>query len=298
MTKLDYCDPRVCWRKPLQVEPGKSIALTSLLAGMTMMARRVNLIPDEAGGICTQSGKRCDVVVKVMYFQKGLNFVGYNSWRDPHVPYSISDKGRASIKPQLGKECWRNIGDIFGADQRSPDVIKQYIKLKEDYVLNVPVITYGLVTNQAQYEAWLRDEIFLDILIVKDEGKMAVISDCIKNTEKVALELRRQLRSIVTQHKHTSQEQLIEQSSGQFFFTCREQFFSILCTRLAKADISKPNEGDAIVSAWNEFLKRSAYKGFNDYSDRLGVSAKELLGSAKASRNLSINISRIWKGAK
>jgi len=297
-TPLKYNAPKVYWRQMSLVEPGNRIAITSLLAGMTMMARRINLIPDERGGTCTQTGNKCDVVVENVYFQKGLNFEGYDSWRDPHVSYSISDKGRVSIKPQLGKECWRNIGNIFALDQRSPDIINQYIKTKENDKPNIPIITYGLVTNQAQYETWLRDEISLDIRIVKDDGKMAVVNDCIKSTENVAFELRKQLRNIVTKHKHTSQEQLIEQSSGQFFATCRGRFFSVLCNSLAQADISKPNEGDTIVSDWNDFLKRSVYKEFNDCADRLGISAKDLLNSAQASRNLSINISKILKGDK
>ena len=287
MTQLKYGYP--VWRYGTEVEPGKRMSEISLLEGMTLMARRCHLIPDENGGVCTYSGERSPVVVSKMHFQKGLNFEGYDSWRDPHVAYSISDKGRSSIKPQLGKEMWRNIGSIFGDDQKSPDVVRQYVDLLGARMPMIPVVTYGLMTNQAQYESWSRDEVSLDMDIVKNSSRMWIIGICIEHTENVARELRRSLRTI----SHKAGEDIVEQSLGQFFARSRQEFFSELCRNVARVDIKDNDAVNGVIEQWNKALKNYAMEEFDACADRLGLDGKDLMGRMKAQISLLKGLAKL-----
>lgn len=281
-----YDNPPVVWKQPIAVEPGKKVACTSLLCGMSFPARRIHLIPGEQGGACTFSGKESDVLVREMQFQKGLDFEGYASWRDPHVPYVISDKGRSSLKPRLGRESWRNIGAIFSKEEESPDVVKQFIHIYGNKKNLVPVVSYGLVTNKALYESWMRDDLALDMDIARDADKLSILKDCLKLTENTVKDLRRQLKRVLSSEKAKPQE-LIEQAVGQYYARCRQHFFSELCVELSHADIYQSGVADGITKRWKDVLKRTAYREFDNCADRLGLSARYLLSQAKALKSLN-----------
>lgn len=256
------------------------------------MCRRITLIPDESGGTCTQSGKKCNVVVKYTYFQKGLDFQGYDSWWDPHIAYIISDKGRRSLKPGLGKDCWRNVGYIFDKSMGSPLVVQQYFNVREDKI-SIPIVCYGLVTNKAQYEAWQRDEISLDADIIENADKMPALKLCIQRTELVAKELKRQLKNV---DKKNLQAETIEQAIAVYFAKCRECFFSNLCPKLSNTDINVYGEGDKILDSWFGYIKATAFQEFDECADRLGLNAKYLLNRAAASKFLAIQLNKIYEG--
>ena len=133
---IPYDQPPVSWRGHHEVEPDKPVPVTSVLHGLTWQARRVLLIPDESGGICCQTGEYCPVVVRRMYFQKGLKFEGHGTWQDPHVAYVITKDGRLSLKPQEGRAPWRDIGTIMlysGNDgrHREPVIVSHYSEVRK-----------------------------------------------------------------------------------------------------------------------------------------------------------------------
>jgi CRISPR system Cascade subunit CasA len=280
-----YDDPPVLWKRPPVVEPGKKVAKTSLLQGMFFPARRIHLIPNEQGGFCTQTGVESDVLVMEMNFQKGLDFVGYASWRDPHVPYAITEKGRSSLKPKLGKETWRSIGVIYSDKEDSPDAVRQFIDLFPEKK-SVPIVSYYIVANKAQYESWMRDELALDMRIARDADKLSILKDCLKLTEDTANVLRFQLKRVLSSEKAHPQKHLIEQAVGQFYASCRKHFLSSLCDELSDADIYLPGIADGIVQRWKDALRSFSFSEFNNCADRLGMSGRYLLSRAAALKSL------------
>jgi CRISPR system Cascade subunit CasA len=293
-SNLPYQTPPPVWRGDTRVEPGAKLAETSLLEGMTLLARRMTLIADEEGGTCSQTGRQCQVVVRKMFFQKGLDYIGYEAWRDPHVIYMINEKGRMSLKPQLGKQSWRNIGSMFecGDQKAGAEVIHQYREFFEYTNEVIPYVTFGLVTTQAQYESWLRDEASMDMRIASSSERIEYVRLCIERAELAANALKRQLRIIFESFGGA----IIEESVGMFFMECREQFFTSLCPKLAEADIYQPGIAIGIVQHWNNILRAQVFKAFNECADRLGMSGRYLLKQADAQIGLAKQLKKILKG--
>lgn len=300
---FSYNNPPPVWRDSMAVIPGEKAAKTSLLGGMTWQARRILLIPDDTGGRCTLSGRVCPVIVRQVFFQKGLNFEGYGSWWDPHVPYLTNKKGRSSIKPTEGKEAWRDLGAILltknrkensrGVSFSAPITVTRYVDTADDIETSsfVSVRTYALATKQANYLSWMRDEISLSISIVEDEDKSNYVWDEIQKAELIAVQLRKFIGSKVSGKRN---KDITEQVIMQFFFGVKELFFTILCPRVSKAEV-KINWKDPLTELWNKGLWEGAKQSFETGVNRLGTNACALQRQAEARRLFYQRINTILK---
>lgn len=262
-TTLDYADPLPTWRNRRSFNPGEEVANTSLLEGMTFRARRITLIPNNE-------------FVGEMYFQKGINFTGYGIWRDPHT--IINKENGASIKPRQGKDTWRNIGLIFGDRKTSPIVVQQFPELEDKDMSRV--VTYGLITNQASYESWFRDEISVPISITNDAIRMDITNNAIVLSETMASKLRKSLKMI------SDWNSVIEESVSGYYENIRRQLFTVLIPYLENQNPFDQTYADKALILWKECVKKELTTALERGADRMGNRGIDLKNRAKANREI------------
>lgn len=125
------------WNTTEPIKKGSNVANVSFVYAMTFQPRRVVLIQD------------CDGLIRNCYFSPGMNFKGNELWKDPFVAYfKKKDESMGTVKPQLGRDLWRDIGNITAASSMngtlSPAVIHP---INKNGLANV--YSAGLITNQA-----------------------------------------------------------------------------------------------------------------------------------------------------
>ncbi|MDW7657818.1 MAG: type I-E CRISPR-associated protein Cse1/CasA [Bacillota bacterium] len=272
---IPFDNPPVAWRGGLTVEPNKSVPFTSVLYGLTWQARRVLLISDDDGK------------VRNMYFQKGLKFEGFESWRDPHVAYNIGKNGRSSLKPQESKALWRDIGTLLlpeqsNADHFPPIIINHCRRIyrninSEKNIISVSI--FGLVTNQAQYSSWLSGELSIPGPILDHPDKALLIADLIHQAEILASELR---KSLYFAQGNSREQDLREQALNSFFQTAGSVLYSKFYTDVAQADPEISEWNRNIIANWKKRLVHEAYNIFSSVCLRMGTNARQLEKHVKA----------------
>lgn len=151
----------VPWREDKQVIPKDVYPNVSMLEALTWMPRRATLIADSDGRVST------------VRFQQGRNFLGNDLWRDPHVPYRRTKERLASIKPQLGREVWRDLGSLTMAQEgiyQPPLVVLQAGSVWLQAPILLQVWYVGLITKQASVLGWIEGRLTVpSLLLEKDE---------------------------------------------------------------------------------------------------------------------------------
>lgn len=136
---IPYGEGEVAWRSNRCVIPGKKCAEMSLLKALTWQPRRLTLHWDEDG------------MIRRLHLQNGLNFQGNGLWKDPQVIYRRNkDSEWFSMKPELGRELWRDVGVLISGDQNTRSTVPlQNIRMvwtDIPAVLDVELI--GMISNQ------------------------------------------------------------------------------------------------------------------------------------------------------
>ena len=147
----------------------------SLLEGLTWQPRRILLIPG-GPGCCSLTGRQSDVLVRSMKFTPGAaaGFV----WTDPNVAYKLDAKGPMVLRPQEGKQVWRDVGPLAllkdsvsgTGDERvqftRPRLVDQYAELCRDEITkslvprNLCLTLYGMRTDlKMKIFEWQRESL-------------------------------------------------------------------------------------------------------------------------------------------
>lgn len=259
LSEADLADDaeKTLWRNTRKVIPKQVIARTSFWYGMFFPSRRV-LLQEENGK------------VRHIYYQAGLNFEGYESWRDPYVLYIRNKKGvRTSLKPSLDKEIWRNIGTLMFDFSLAPAILQQLVEILEEYPKKtIPIMTYGAVTNQAAYEGVQQGVLKLDVRIANDYYKRMYICKAVKQAELDASILRESLQNLFPDVSE------IPQYIHRFYTLCEDYFY-----KLSDAVAIAKNKDGCLSSLqeWSQFLRKTAGQLYDEFGDVFCRKAEDLL---------------------
>ncbi len=142
------------WNSSESVIPGKKASEVSFLSAMTFESRRIVLIQDE------------DEIIRKCYFSPGIDFRGNDLWKDPFAAYVKNKDGNfVTLKPQEGRDLWRDIGNITASRQSIPPAV--LYPLREER--NENVFSVGLITNQALMVQVLMDQISIPQKLMENE---------------------------------------------------------------------------------------------------------------------------------
>ena len=155
-TRVKFDDPLVIWRNNEIVVSKKDVAQTSWLYGMLFPARRIHLIPDKDGQVSS------------IYFSQGMNYMNPSNWLDPHVFYSVNEKGRFNCKPTAEFAIWQNLASLINTkNECAPQVLSNYVRFHTDGIVDMTL--YGVATNQASYLQSSRNDLHLPVGIIGSE---------------------------------------------------------------------------------------------------------------------------------
>jgi CRISPR system Cascade subunit CasA len=260
--------PLELWRCTDPVEPGKKVVSTSLLYGMLFPSRRVRLV--ETGG-----------QVRCVYLQKGLNYVGYDAWKDSHVAYVPSQNGQVALKPSLDKEPWRNIGTITeNFAEQAPTIFNQYQKNFKDELdrIQMDVMIFGVVTEQYSHLSIQRGELQLDTRITESPEKCHLISEAVKYAENVADYLRKTLNQLCAKQQQFRKNE-IQSVLRSYYSECGKLFDKQLCFQVATADTDDDKQN--VASNWGQAVQKVAWSAYDAFCKEVCSNAEWLLRAEK-----------------
>ncbi len=211
---LSYGVGTVPWRDFRSILPKEPVADVSFLEGLTWMPRRILLKPDNDGSVSR------------VYCQAGLDFRGNDLWNDPYVPkFKKKDGTYGTIKPELGREMWRDVGTLLydhnGTTVRQPQVLNCLFNiLDEDEMPEwIPIRAAGLVTNQAAYTGWYEDELTLPTPLIHIQEVADTFREDVAMIEKTQNQLYANVQRYVDKPRNSSvsKEHEIATQCQQYF---------------------------------------------------------------------------------
>jgi len=182
---IPYGHGEVAWRRSETVIPGTKTMEMSLLKALTWQPRRLTLCWDEDG------------MLRHLYLQNGFNFQGNGLWLDPLVIYRQTKDGmQVSVKPELGRELWRDAGNLVKGVQG----IRSTVPLENIHeVLSRPsgeldVEMVGLVTNQEAVLGRVNERLKLPAVLFEDPGKASEFKGALDICETMYRELDKSVK--------------------------------------------------------------------------------------------------------
>lgn len=163
ISDIPYGEGEIAWCRREKVIPDTKAIEMSLLKALTWQPRRLTLKWDEDG------------LIRRLYCQNGLNFQGNGLWKDPHVLYRQNKDGDlVSIKPELGRELWRDAGALMRGGRTGRTTIP--ILNIEDVewpdrpaILDIEMV--GLITNNEAILGRVDERLKLPGILFKDDDK-------------------------------------------------------------------------------------------------------------------------------
>ena len=237
MTRASVGNPP-SWRdnRPVTSERRTS---ASLLESLTWQPRRIQLIPGK-GGLCSLTCKHYDTIVRSMKFAPGFASGFEPAWRDPAVPYRISKEGPIPMRPQEGREVWRDTGAIAFLKQgekthERPALIDQFEGMMEQIFNKTPEISltlYGMRTDmKMKVFEWHRERLNLPVQLIWRKRMFQNGIDAMEKSESVAYSLKLAIKHTYPRDgKGNSKafDTLIAQTSQQFWGALRNPYDELL----------------------------------------------------------------------
>lgn len=205
---IPYGLGETAWERNERIVPGTKVVQMSLLKALTWQPRRLTLCWDEDG------------TIRRLYLQNGLNFQGNGLWFDPHVIYRRTKDGAlASVKPELGRELWRDAGMLVRGSRDTYSTIPlQNIENVWDRIpdyLDVEMI--GLITNQESVLGRIDERLELPVSLFEDSEKASEFQDALEFCESMYRELDKAVKWQYCHSGDKKKRSIIAQQAGETF---------------------------------------------------------------------------------
>jgi len=197
------------WRDDTLINAAERCKKADLLEGWTWRPRRIQLVPGEPGR-CALTGQESPILVRSMKFAAGASCDFTNGgWRDPQVPYKIDDNGLKVIRPQEGKEIWRDTGPLALLNSKTyksadaikqftrPAIIEQWAQTIHDYDQEKTLVLalYGMRTDlKMKVFEWFRETLVLPAPLVFNEVYAALVQSEMERADSIAYALKRAIQ--------------------------------------------------------------------------------------------------------
>ena len=252
---------------------------TGLLEALTWRPRRIRLVPRAAENErCALSGNKTAVLVDRMKFSAAWST--RFEWRDPNVPYRITDKGRGVLRPREGREFWRDVGGLAllresessGSDVafERPGIVTQFAdfvrggdRLPENTPLRLSI--YGMRTDlKMKVFEWHRETLNLPAPLVLQSRFQLQAQSEIKRAEDVAYQIARAIKHTYPRDgagNDKAFDALIARAQSQFWQRLRLHYTDnddSLLFQLAKLQPTDDAAIHEVVERWHESLAKVA----------------------------------------
>lgn len=305
-------DETPAWRSLVPIGT-KKLTEASLLKALTWRPRRVQLIADDSGGLCSATGKESDVIIKNIFYAggEGAEF----NWTDPNAAYRTADK-RLPLKPLPGREVWRDTGPLALLKQKPlenkkeviferPAIISQISELVKATYLEPEgefrIALYGLRCEEANIFEWQRENLSVPVELLWEDVEANEAQTAMQEAEQVAYRLTKSIRAAAPPKKPNGTEAermeprnpkalqtLVDQATTLFWRQLRAHYDDLLRLLATKPDeATRKTE----LQNWRYTLRDEGWRALRFAIDDLDGDAKAL----KRQTNAYANFGRaIW----
>ena len=297
------------WRDDRPLSPDRCRG-ASLAESLTWRPRRLRLVPGE-GGACSLTQRQSAVLIRTMQFGPGAScdFL----WRDPHVPYKVDDKGPKVMRPQEGKEAWRETGPLAllraGEHGREgakflfqrPLIVEQFAQMSRERLLpdsaSLQLSLFGLRTDlKMKVYEWQRETLSVPKPLVL-EGMFHLEADGeMEKAEKMAYALRSAIKLTYPRDGAGNKSAFAaltgsaERGFWQALRPCYEEFLD----RLAGTAATDEAGIQAVRRQWQTKLKEVGQAALDDAIGTLDTDAEALARWVKATEFYRFRVQDIF----
>lgn len=254
---LPYGRGEVAWRIKDKIEPKKLYAEISLLRGLTWQPRRITLTFEEGG------------IVRSVYLQAGLNYIGDALWRDPNLPHrQTKEETWATIKPSADRALWREAGTLagYGKKGRTALTIENIRDVWADVPRILDIELIGIVTNQAAFISWSQERLAMPVILLKNEDIADEFRETLRITEEMYSVLSGVVRRTMSRSGRKIQEYQVAEQAGEIFLQVMRSFIFGEYMLLLEHDTNQrmTTVWDAVMEALIQALRQVVEHSGND----------------------------------
>lgn len=297
----------VAWRCDEPIIPKMEVTEVSLVEGLTFQPRYICLIPSE-GGRCTYTGKDSDLLVSEIFYQPGLKWKG--NWRDPHVAYKFDGNKVFGVKPQEGREIWRDTGPLALLKRKDskeikydrPIVVTQFgimeemSMLEENKSLKLEIYGARVKAGQAKVFEWQHTYLTLPIKLILSEESGIVLQKAMEHAEKVHYAIQAAIKTMYPREGKSNKKafgRIKERASRRFWKTLEPLFkekFLLELSRMVGTSDWKPLE-----AMWKEILRNTGNYILNETIGPLDTDADFIKRQVQAEQEYSKRTYKMFK---
>lgn len=264
--QVPFGEGMVPWRTGAPVLPREAASTVSFLEAFTWQPRRLTLAFDDDGR------------VRRVYLQQGRNFTGDGRWRDPWAAYRRHRDGTlASLKPELGRQLWRDADKILAGPGIAPVPIANAKKVWRSIpngALSVEMT--GVIASQASILGVAHETIHIPEALLEDEASPDGGSrlDCFRAWFDITEEMYSVLMRTIAGDYDQKTAHLVGES---FLRRMREAIFGTSLGQLvSQAGPVGEEDGKAIRAAFGESLWRALKESLRDVMENSGASVRNI----------------------
>lgn len=282
----------------------------SYLEALTWRPRRIKLIPGD-NGCCSLTHAPSDITVRAMKFEPGdsCDF----AWRDPSVPYRITERGVFGLRPPDDRDLWRDTGPIAllrEADYRSeqtnisfqrPALVTQFAMLLQEELADclkpskpLNLRLYGMRTDgKMKVFEWQREELCIPGMILRSPFA-ADAQRAMDLADAVAYRLTRAIKMTYPREGKSNKsalDRLIGEAQQGFWAELRPRYDALLDT-LALNDAQSAVDA---MNTWKEHLKKLGQAALDVAIGQMDADAEMLQRQTLAVRHFRLALFSLFE---
>jgi len=301
-------DAPPAWRDDRPPREGRATE-ASLLEALTWRPRRIRLLSGPAGQ-CALTGHETPVLVRTMKFTAGASCDF--AWQDPAIPYRYGNKGPLPLRPQEGREIWRDTGPLamlrhgdFESKEgkvrfERPTLVSQFEQLLDGDILpsraRLQLAVYGMRTDmKMKVFEWQAARLALPAALVQRKRLAEEAQRGMERADSVAYHLGQAIKRLAPREgKGNKQalETLIAESRRVYWADLHgayEQLLSEL-NAVPHDEATIDTELAACRTHWDAAVQRIAHNVLKDAINDLDTNGAMLKRQVQARSNFNKNI--------